>query len=178
MCVKNLHLNLSEYLTLKDYPLSAIASTHKYELTQLTKRGTRMLKLPTPLTEKQEFYSDFKPDLSLSPVNQDILRTVNEEAVKSSIRNLLLTNKGERPFQPELGCDIRRMLFENITPDQLLIMQDMVKTTIQLHEKRAEVLEVKCTTALDSNSVEISVTFHVLNKQDPVNMTIQMERIR
>lgn len=137
-----------------------------------------MLKLPTPLTEKREFYSDFKMDLAISPVNQDLSRVINEEAVKSSIKNLLLTNKGERLFQPELGCDIRRMLFENATPDQLLIIQDMVKTTIALHEKRADVLDVQVTTGLDSNTVEISIIFNVVNRETPVSMSIQIERVR
>jgi hypothetical protein len=70
----------------------------------------------TPLTRRRELHSDFHKDLALLPGRNDIARRVNENSVKEAIKNILLTNKGERLFQPLIGSDIKSMLFENATP--------------------------------------------------------------
>ena len=69
----------------------------------------------TPRTRSQEFFSDFTRNLEQIPGRKDTSRVINENAVKESIRNLILTDRGERLMQPNIGCDIRGSLFENIT---------------------------------------------------------------
>ena len=61
----------------------------------------------TPLTRKREIHSDFHKDLALLPGRNDIARRVNENSVKEAIKNILLTDRGERLFQPLVGSDIR-----------------------------------------------------------------------
>ncbi|PHS22122.1 MAG: hypothetical protein COA84_13150 [Robiginitomaculum sp.] len=132
----------------------------------------------TPLTVKRDIYADFHKDLLRNPVSDDIARKINEEAIKESIRNLLLTDRGERLFQPEVGSDIRHMLFENIGADTLVIMREKVKDTIISHEPRANLISVDVAGAIDNNSVNIRVTFNVINSQTPIDLTLTLNRVR
>ncbi len=76
----------------------------------------------TPITRNKDFFSDFESNLERIPGREDIARRVNEQAVRDSIKNLVLTDRGERLFQPDIGCDIRGSLFENIDQNTILIL--------------------------------------------------------
>jgi|TARA_R110000782_G_scaffold106326_8_gene194540 phage baseplate assembly protein W len=132
----------------------------------------------TPITKKLILYSDFFMNLDENPVSLDLARNTNEEAVKQSIRNLLLTDKGERPFQPSLGCNIRQMLFDNITPDVIIVMREMVKETLEAYEPRANIIGVDVTSEIDNNAVTIAVVFKVINSSDPVTLVTSLTRVR
>lgn len=132
----------------------------------------------TPITKKREIYSDFPKDLYLNPVSFDVSRKTNEEAVKDAIRNLLLTNKGERLFQPRIGSDIRKYLFENYTPATTQILKDNIRTVLNRYEPRAELLDVSVIGSPDQNAVQIHVAFAVTMQEDPVTLTVIVERLR
>ncbi|MDA8752505.1 hypothetical protein N9M52_00725, partial [bacterium] len=76
----------------------------------------------TPRTRSTEFFSDFTREFDSIPGRTDLARLINENAVKESIFNLIMTDRGERLFQPNIGCDIRGSLFENIDPNTMLIL--------------------------------------------------------
>lgn len=123
------------------------------------------------------YFSDFKNDLDLN-AKADVGSLINEDSVKNSIKSLLLTDKGERFFDPLLGSDIRKMLFENFTPATEQIVSDLIKTTIKNYEPRAEVLEIKVTSDIDNNSMYINIIFNVINKAEPINLELILNRIR
>ena len=132
----------------------------------------------TPLTRRQELYSDFYKDFTFIPGRDDLARKVNEDAVKEAIRNIILTDKGERLFQPNIGSTVKGMLFENITPDVVVLLQERIKDALALFEPRANILEVKATSSIDSNSVEVSITFNVINRETPVTFNVILDRAR
>ena len=132
----------------------------------------------TPVTKKVSIYSDFRKDLAISPISNDITILRDEDAVKESIRNLLLTDRGERPMQPYLGGSIREMLFENITPGTLKLIQDRVESTIKTYEPRAELIDVTVTSGYDDNTVAVRVQFYIINVQQPIELEVILERIR
>lgn len=132
----------------------------------------------TPRSVKKELYADFHMDLLQNPVSEDLARKLNEESIKESIRNLLLTDRGERLFQPEVGSDIRSMLFESITPDTLIILREMIRDTIISHEPRCNLISVDVVSAIDDNAVLVRVLFNVINSQTPVELTTTLKRIR
>ena len=66
-------------------------------------------------------FTDFNTSLVAHPINKDISLKSDVEAIKQSIRNLVLTDKMERPFQPTIGCDVRKNLFENFSPQTCLL---------------------------------------------------------
>jgi len=132
----------------------------------------------TPITKKQELYSDFFMNLDENPVSQDLARKTNEEAVKASIKNLLLTDKGERPYQPNLGCNIRQMLFDNMTPDTIILMKEVIKDTLEAYEPRADIIGVDVISSVDDNQVNIAVVFKVINSSEPVTLVTSLTRVR
>lgn len=132
----------------------------------------------TPQTAKPVAYSDFYSNFDLELVKKDLLSYKNEDSVKRSIRNILLTDKGERFFNPTFGSDIRKMLFENFSPSTEQVVADLIKTAIGNHEPRANVLDVNVSGNPDQNSMYINIVFSVINKAEPVTLELILNRIR
>lgn len=132
----------------------------------------------TDTTVKDQIYSDFLADLVPHPVSKDVLRFVNEQAVIRSIKNLVLTNKGERLYQPDVGGDINRMLFEPMMESTAEIISKYIQETIENHEPRAKVLDIKVTPDYNNNLYTVTMVFMIINKEDPVTINITLDRVR
>ena len=131
----------------------------------------------TPLSTKRVLYSDFHMDFLQNPVSLDLAKNTNEEAVKQSIRNLLLTDKGERPFQPNLGSNLRSLLFENLMPDTIIVAKEMVKETIENYEPRANLIGVDII-AQDDHTIAVVIVFNVINSEDDITLVTTLTRVR
>ena len=127
---------------------------------------------------KPEIYSDFHKDMTQNPINFDLARKLDEEAVKESIKNLILTDRGERLFQPEIGSDVRKMLFENINNSTIEVIKDLVRNTIRNYEPRANLIGVDVLTSIDSLQVDIIITFNIINRLEPVTFVVTLDRVR
>jgi phage baseplate assembly protein W len=132
----------------------------------------------TPRTKKINLYQDFKKDLEKSPISNDLTVWKDVDSVKESIKNLILTNRGERLMQPNLGGDIEAMLFENITPATIIVIKNQITNTIELHEPRAELIEVIVSSNIDDNTVKVSIQFYITNVQQPITLDVFLERTR
>ena len=137
-----------------------------------------VVSLLTPKSKKITIYQDFKKNLEISPVSQDLTVNKDEDAVKEALQNLILTDRGERLMQPNLGGNIRAMLFENITPAVLTLIEDQVRTTIDLYEPRAELIDVTASSNIDDNVVRVNIVFYVKNNQQPISVDVFLERTR
>lgn len=130
-------------------------------------------------TDKQrDRYSDFTLDLDAHPNTMDLVRTTNEESVRRSIRNLMLTDKYERLMQPKIGSNVRKMLFEpmNDITEQRLIRA--IEETIGNFEPRAKVIKVDLQSNEANQSYRVFIYFYVINKPEPVSMTVTLYRVR
>lgn len=136
------------------------------------------LPIITPLNKRISLYADFHMDLTQNPITDDLAIKRDEEAVKESIKNLILTDKGERLMQPLLGGNIRAMLFENNSPAVIKLIQDQIKTTIEEYEPRAQLIEVSVTSAIDDNRVQVIIYFYLNNIEQPISVTVFLERTR
>jgi phage baseplate assembly protein W len=132
----------------------------------------------TPLSRRKETYSDFFKDMTQSLVNADLARKVDENSVKESVRNIVLTNRGERLFQPEIGCDIRQLLFENISTDTIIIAKEIIRTAIENYEPRCSIIGIDILASLDSNNIGVVITFNIINREEPIVLTITLDRVR
>jgi phage baseplate assembly protein W len=132
----------------------------------------------TGKSKKITLYQDFKKNLEKSPVSSDLTVLKDEDAVKESIKNLILTDRGERLMQPDLGGNISGMLFENITPATLVLIQNNVRTTIDLYEPRAELIDVIASSNIDDNVVKVEIAFYITNVQQPITLDVFLERTR
>lgn len=134
--------------------------------------------LYTARTKKITIYQDFKKNLEKSPVSNDLTVFKDEDAVKESIKNLILTNRGERLMQPNLGGDIQAMLFENITPSVITLIEDKVRDTIEINEPRAELIDVIVSSNIDDNQVNVRIVFYIKNVEQPISLDVFLERTR
>lgn len=132
----------------------------------------------TNRTKKPDLFSDIKKDLILSPVSGDITLFKNEDSVKEAITNLILTDRGERLMRPLLGGGIRELLFENLIPSTVKIIEDRVRSTIELYEPRAELIDLIVKSNIDDASIKITIKFYVVNVDQPVTLDVILERIR
>jgi phage baseplate assembly protein W len=132
----------------------------------------------TPRTQAQEFYSDFSKNLDQIPGRKDLSRLLNENSIKESIKNIVLTNKGERLFQPNFGCDINASLFENIDNNTVLILRDNIKRAIRTFEPRCDLKNVEIIADLDNNNLQATVVFSVINTSSTTSLTLDLVRER
>lgn len=132
----------------------------------------------TATDAKTQIYSDFLADLVPHPVSKDVLRFVNEHAVIRSVKNIILTDKGERLYQPSLGSDIKKMLFEPMLPATAELISQYIQDAIQQHEPRAKVLDVEVEPDYNNNLYKVSMTFMIINKEDPITLNITLDRVR
>lgn len=123
-------------------------------------------------------FSDFNNSLAIHPSKKDLAMKNDVNAVVQSVKSLLLTDKGERLFQPDVGSNIRQMLFENYTPQTTILLKQFIGETIDNFEPRAELIDVTVTPDDDNNSMNVKVIVRVINNADPVTMDLILERIR
>ena len=139
-----------------------------------------MSKLQT-VTEKTiaiEKYSDIFTDFSIHPTTGQLNKKTNENAVKQSVRNLLLTDKYERPFHPEIGSNLRALLFENMTPSISLEVEEYISDVINNYEPRAALLATNLSFMNDHNAVNVEVKFSVINTDDVSTISFVLARNR
>ncbi len=135
-------------------------------------------------TEKSQYgnrydlYADFLGDFSTHPEKNDLNRITNENSVKRAIRNLIFTNKYERRYQPAIGSDIQKLLFENITPEVTYSLKERIKNVIINYEPRCKLIDVSVVPRPDDNAYIVTITFYVVNKETPIEMQVSLVRVR
>jgi phage baseplate assembly protein W len=124
-------------------------------------------------------YTDLDLFFGSKTVSKDINKVTDIQAVKRSIRNLVLTNHYEKPFHPEIGSGVRDMLFEPMTPLTAHILTRKIEDVIENFEPRARLISVRARPNLDRNEYECTVTFYVVNTPtELVDLTVFLERLR
>ena len=111
--------------------------------------------------------------------NNDVNKITDIQAVKRSVRNLVLLNPYEKPFHPEIGIGVRGMLFELMTPFVAAQLTKKVEDVINNFEPRARLVSVRSIPDYDRNAYEVSVEFYVVNAPtELVDLTVMLERLR
>ena len=130
-------------------------------------------------TRNARQYSDLDLNFARKSSNSDVNKLTDVQAVKRSLRNLILLNYYEKPFHPEIAGGIRQMLFENMTPTVSIIIAKQIEQVIANYEPRVRLVAVRATPDLDRNSYEMSIEFYVVNAPtELVNLTVMLERLR
>ena len=123
-------------------------------------------------------YSDLNLNFTRNPATGDVARLTDIEAVKRSVRNLVLTNQFERPFHPEIGSSVRALLFENVTPLNAILLEDRIREVIINFEERALLTSVRVIVDADRNGYRVIINFQVLNSVENVSITEFLQRLR
>jgi len=131
-----------------------------------------------PYVTRDPDYTDLDLDFMPHPTTGDIMKKTGEEAIKRSVRNLIMTNYFDRPFQSGIGSDVRALLFENITPLTAIYLQDAITIMLNRWEPRIRLDTVNVTADADNNGFNVRLEYIILNRESPVVTTIFLERIR
>ena len=124
-------------------------------------------------------YTDLDLFFSKKATSKDISKVTDIQAVKRSIRNLVLTNHYEKPFHPEIGSGVRGILFEPMTPLTAHILTRKIEDVIENFEPRARLISVRAQPKLDRNEYEVTIEFFVVNAPtELVDLTVFLERLR
>ena len=123
-------------------------------------------------------YKDLNLDFQQNTATKDIQKITDVESVKRSVRNLISLNYYEKPFHPEIGSNIRGMLFENITPQISHFIGKQIELLIKNYEPRCRLVEVANKPDLDRNAYSVSIFFYVVNHPEPVTVESFLERLR
>ena len=127
-------------------------------------------------------FQTFK-DLSITfkkhPVTDDLVTVKDKAAIVQSIQTLILTKKGERPFQPDLGCDVQSLLFEPLDYGSAALIKGEIAETLERYEPRITINAILCTPDFMNNGFEVEVEFTIVGRDDaPVAVEFFLERTR
>ena len=142
-----------------------MASYDAGKLTSQSKRSSRIFK-------------DLNLDFQQNDATKDIQKMLDVESVKRSVRNLINLNHYEKPFHPQIGSNLRGMLFENITPQMTHYIEKQVELLIKNFEPRCRLVKVTNLPDLNRNGYSISISFYVINHPEPVSVESFLERLR
>ena len=123
-------------------------------------------------------FSDIDLNFEMNPLTKDVNILKNEDAVKRSVRNIVLTNFGEKKFQPFFGGNVSAQLFENFSPFTSFEIKKAIERSIIRNEPRVDSLNVEVVTNIDSNSLQVTTRFTIRNSQEPVILSFTLERTR
>jgi len=123
-------------------------------------------------------FSDLDLAFIPHPVTGNPTRKTDRDAVRQSVKSLILTDYYERPFKSDIGCSIRYYLFENWSPIIKQQMERAVKEVIKNYEPRANVVEVLVEDRTDLNALTVSVAFTIRNDPSPIVLDVILERVR
>lgn len=144
---------------------------------RITSNEDGFLDTTTLVTSRQREYKDF--DLSFAVKSSGELYTKRDAAaVKQSVKNLVLTNYFEKPFNPYFGANLTDMLFELADLDTTANMDRRLRDVIETYEPRALVQNIDVNLQPDNNSLRVTITFQVVNSTEIVTFTTVVSRLR
>ena len=129
-------------------------------------------------TRSSKIFKDLNLDFQQNTATKDIQKITDVESVKRSVRNLLSTNHYEKPFHPEIGSNLRAMLFELMSPQMNHLISKQIENLINNYEPRCNLVEVFAQPMFDRNGYSVQISFMVNNHQEPVIVESFLERLR
>jgi phage baseplate assembly protein W len=130
------------------------------------------------MAQLQKLYSDLDLTFNRLPVSNDVALRYDDQAVIASVRNLLSTNFYERPFQPNLGSNIDKLLFEPVNNLTAGLLSDEIKNVIRNFEPRASIDSITVSPNTDGVSFTARIQFYIGNNTTPTTVNLFLQRSR
>ena len=127
---------------------------------------------------KSRKFRDIDLNFQRHPVTNDIVKIEDVDAIKRSVKNLVQTNFYERPFQPELGCGVRELLFEPFTPMTGIFLKRKIEEVLINYEPRIDLQNVRVDDDQDNNRLVVDIYFYVVGVPGPQVVTTFLQRLR
>ena len=115
-----------------------------------------------PVERLSKGFKDISLSFQVNPLNYDIITTKNETSIARSVRNLILTQPGERFFNQNLGSNVSRTLFENIDEISASVIKDEIENTINNYEPRVELIEVNVNPNYDNAEFNVTIRYYIV----------------
>lgn len=123
-------------------------------------------------------YIDVDLNFLLHPVKKDVSRLIDEKAVNQALKNLVFCNYYERPFQPNFGCGVHALLFEPMIPSTTIALDKAIREAIANYEPRVDIRQLSVIPRYNSNSYEITLIYTILDRENPIQLNVVLERLR
>ena len=132
-----------------------------------------------PVQRLSRGFKDLSASFQTNPLSNDLIALKNESAIARSVRNLVLTIQGERPFQPVLGTGVSRLLFENMDKLTASAIRSELRTTIENYEPRVEINEILVEPDFEGNAMHVTLQYFIIGIDVPEQeLTFALEPTR
>ena len=130
------------------------------------------------MARNTRIFSDLDLNFTAHPVTKDIVRKYDDNAIKQSLKNLILTSNYERPFHSEIGSQVRSLLFEPASPMLAVSMRKAIFDLVNNFEPRVELIDVVVDFDPDGNNLSVTIEFKIANTERPLTLELILERTR
>ena len=120
-----------------------------------------------PVQRISRGFKDLSASFQTNPLSNDLIALKNESAIARSVRNLVLTIQGERPFQPVLGTGVNRLLFDNMDKLTASAIRSEIRTTIENYEPRVEINEIIVEADFERNAFDVTLQYFIIGMDVP-----------
>jgi phage baseplate assembly protein W len=127
---------------------------------------------------KTRIFSDLDLNFTPHPVTGDISRRFDDNAIKQSVKNLILTRNFERPFHSEIGSPVKSLLFDPMTPMTAHMVRRAIIDLISNFEPRVNLTDVSVIASPENNALYVSIEFKIVNTERPITLELILERTR
>jgi phage baseplate assembly protein W len=130
------------------------------------------------MARNTRIFSDLDFNFTAHPVTKDLSRRFDENAVKTALKNLILTRNYERPFHSEIGSPIRSLMFEPATPMLGVMLRQAIFDVVNNFEPRVQLTQVDVNVSDENNAIYITIEFKIVNTERPLTLDLTLERTR
>jgi hypothetical protein len=132
-----------------------------------------------PVERTSKGFKDISASFQINPINNDLIAIKNENAIARSVRNLVLTSPGDKPFQPTIGSRVYDLLFENMDELTASAIRSEIENTINNYEPRVELENVEVTPNYDENAFDVLIRYFIVGidaGQQELTFALQLTR--
>lgn len=130
------------------------------------------------ITKTTRKYKDLDLNFTAHPVTKDVSKHIDYLAVINAFKNILFLNHYEKPFHPEIGSNIKSLLFENLDNITAISLEREIRQTVTNFEPRVDIKKITVFPNFDQNGFNVSITFYIINKTEPITINFFLERVR
>jgi len=120
-----------------------------------------------PLQRVSQSFKDISMSFGKNPMTNDLIALKNANAIARSVRNIVLTIPGEKPFDPYFGSNVRNILFENLDNISASLIVDEIRSSIQNYESRVELVSVEAVPDFDNNTYDVVIIYDIIGADIP-----------
>ena len=132
-----------------------------------------------PLERVSQGFKDISASFQINPLSNDLIAVTNTNAIARSVRNLILTKKGEKPFEPNLGSGVYDLLFENMDKQTATVIRDEIILVLENYEPRIEIIEVLVKPNYDEGAMDVTLQYQIVGIDVPAQeLTLALEPTR